>query len=114
MIVPVFWAPSMVRTPEHLARLIQDTPIFVVSDESDWCRLHTLVRNALRLRLANLPEEERAGLHSRAMRWLADHGMIEEAARHAIAAGQHDIAYELAEQGFYEAVMQARPWTVLE
>ncbi|HEX6828766.1 MAG TPA: LuxR C-terminal-related transcriptional regulator, partial [Burkholderiales bacterium] len=81
---------------------------------SEWCRLHTLARDGLRARLAKLPEEERAELHARAMRWLADHGMIEEAARHAHAAGRREMAYDLAEQGLYDAVLQGRQATVLD
>ncbi|HEX6827706.1 MAG TPA: AAA family ATPase, partial [Burkholderiales bacterium] len=94
------------QAPERLARLARDTPIFVMSDDSEWCRLHTLARDGLRARLARLPEEEQADLHARAMRWLADHGMIEEAARHAHAAGRREMAYDLAEQGLYDAVLQ--------
>ncbi|HJV86941.1 MAG TPA: LuxR C-terminal-related transcriptional regulator [Noviherbaspirillum sp.] len=99
--------------PERLARLIRDTPLFVVGDESEWGRLHNLARDALRTRLAKLPEPERLELHLRALHWLADHGMLQEAARHAHASGQHEIAYDLAEQSLYDAVTQGHQETVL-
>jgi len=102
------------QAPERLARLVRETPIFVVGDDSDWCRLHTLARSVLQARLAELPREEQAELHERGMRWLAAHGLTEEAARHAHAAGQHALAFELAGRSLYDAVMQGRLGTVLE
>ena len=102
------------QAPECLARLTRDTPIFAVGDDGEWCRLHHLARDALRARLSKLPAAEQAELHACAMRWLADHGMIAEAARHAHAAGLREMAYDLAEQGLYDAVMQGRQGTVLD
>jgi LuxR family transcriptional regulator, maltose regulon positive regulatory protein len=102
------------EAPERLARLIRDTPIFVVSHDGEWCRLHNLARDVFRARLAKLPAEQQAELHARAMRWLAKHGMIEEAARHAHAAGRREMAYDLAEQGLYDAVMRGHQGTVLD
>jgi len=98
---------------ERLARLIRDTPVFVVSDASEWVRLHNLVRDVLRRKLADLPAAERHELHRRAMRWLADHGMVQEAARHAHEAGEHGMAYDLAENCLYDAVTQGHQEMVL-
>jgi LuxR family transcriptional regulator, maltose regulon positive regulatory protein len=98
---------------ERLARLMRDTPVFVAGDNSEWSRLHNLVRDALRRRLSTLSVEEQVELHARAFRWLADHGMIQEAARHALAAGQNEVAYDLAEQCLYDAVTQGYQETVL-
>lgn len=105
---------SDIDAPERLARLLRETPIFVAGVDSEWCRLHALARDALRLRLAALPEGERLDLHARAMRWMAEHGMIQEAARHARAAGQREKAINLAEQCLYDAVTQGLQGTVLE
>jgi len=102
------------HAPEQLARLIRETPIFVASDGSDWCRLHTLARSALQARLTELPGEVQTELHARAMKWFAAHGMTEEAARHAHAAGQHELAFDLAGRSLYDAVMQGRLGIVLE
>ncbi|CAG2150207.1 HTH-type transcriptional regulator MalT [Cupriavidus numazuensis] len=102
------------QAPAQLARLIRETPIFVSGDDSDWCRLHALARGALQARLAELPRNEQAELHARALHWLAERGITEEAARHAHAAGQHALAYELAGRSLYDAVMQGRLGTVLE
>lgn len=99
---------------ERLPRLMRDIPIFVVGDDSDWCRLHTLARDALRARLAEQPAAEQADLHVRAMRWLEAHAMLEEAARHALAAGNREVAYGLAEQCLYDAAMQGQVGMVLD
>jgi len=100
--------------PEQLARLARDTPIFMIGDDGEWFRLHALARDALRLRLADLPEEELGRLHRRAMDWLAERGMTQEAARHAHAAGQRQQAYDMAERCMYDAVTQGYHGTVLE
>ncbi|MDN7673117.1 LuxR C-terminal-related transcriptional regulator [Burkholderia oklahomensis] len=94
------------HAPGQLARLVRETPMFTTSDDGPWCRLHTLVRDVLRTRLALLPNEDRNRLHDRASAWLAAQGMIEEAARHAHAAGQHQAAFELAERCLHDAVKQ--------
>lgn len=98
---------------DTLLRLMRETPVFVVGDGSEWVRLHNLVRDALRSRLAKFTDDERLELHRRAMHWLADHGMTQEAARHAHEAGQREIAYDLAEQSLYDAVTQGHQETVL-
>jgi ATP-dependent transcriptional regulator len=61
-----------------------------------------------------VPAAERAALHGRAAAWLNGHGMIEQAARHAHAAGQHQTAYELAERCLHDAVKEGRLSAVLE
>jgi len=98
---------------DRLEHLIRDTPVFVVSDDSEWVRLHNLIREVLQHRLSSFSAEERTELHRRAMGWLADHGMIQEAARHALEAGQNEVAYDLAEQCLYEAMAQGHQETVL-
>ena len=100
--------------PERLARLIRDTPLFGAGEGSEWCRLHALARDALRARLAQLPADEQAELHVRAMGWLVDHEMLEEAARHAYAANQRDAAIDLAERCLYDALMQGQQGAVLD
>jgi len=100
--------------PQRLLELMRDTPVFVTCDEHDWVRLHNLVRDALRGRLANFPLAEQTELHLRAMRWFAEHRMTQYAARHAHAAGQREAAYDLAEQCLYDAVTEGRQDTVLQ
>jgi LuxR family maltose regulon positive regulatory protein len=90
---------------ERLDRMARTTPIIVASEESEWLRMHALVREELRRRFTALPREEQSRLHARAARWLADHGLIEAAATHALASGLHDEAYALAERSLYESLM---------
>ncbi|WP_120295634.1 LuxR C-terminal-related transcriptional regulator [Paraburkholderia sp. BL23I1N1] len=102
------------QAPERLARLVRETPVFVTAEDGAWCWLHTLVRDVLHGRLANVPAAERDALHGRAAAWLNGQGMIEQAARHAHAAGQHQTAYELAERCLLDAVKEGRLSAVLE
>ena len=90
---------------ERLARLARDTPVFVAGEYGDWMRLHTLARDELRRRFEGLPATERSALHARAAQWLAGRGLLEDAARHALAAGQDVLAYELAERSLYDSIM---------
>jgi LuxR family transcriptional regulator, maltose regulon positive regulatory protein len=90
---------------ERLARLVRDTPVFVAGEHSEWLRIHSLAREALRERLRDLPDDQRRDLHARAAGWLADQGMLDTAARHALASGQQQLAYQLAERSLYESLM---------
>ena len=100
---------------ERLARIGRDTPVFVASEAGEWLRMHSLARDLLRRRFADLPVAEQAELHARASAWLAEHGLLEAAATHALAAGQHEQAYELAERSLYESVMaRGRAGAMLE
>ena len=91
--------------PERLARLARDTPVFAAGEASEWLRMHSLARDELRRRFAQLPEAEQAQLHARAADALAAIGLIEAAAVHALAAGQREIAYDLAERSLYDSMM---------
>jgi len=100
---------------ERLARLARDTPIVTAAEHGDWLHMHALAREELRRRFVLLPPLEQASLHARASRWLAEHGFVESAARHAYAAGERELAYELAERSLYESLMtQGRQDAVLE
>lgn len=100
---------------ERLARLVRDTPLFVVGEQGDWLRLHNLARVELRRRFAELPTGEQSAIHKRAADWLAGHGLIEAAAQHAFSAGDTEQAYALAEQSLYESIVRnGRQSVVLE
>lgn len=99
---------------ERLARLVRDTPLFVADEESEWCRLHSLFRESLAVRFAALPAEEQSRIHARAAHWLAERGLLEEAAREALASGQRELAYDLAERCLYDTMAKGRQSAVLE
>lgn len=99
----------------RLARLLRDTPVLVASEQSDWLRLHSLAGEALRERLRALPAPQQQELHAHAADWLAERGLLDAAAEHAHASGQHQKAYELAERSLYDTLMtQGRHSAVLE
>ncbi|WP_433706367.1 LuxR C-terminal-related transcriptional regulator [Paraburkholderia sacchari] len=98
----------------QLARLARDTPMFTAADGNEWLQLHALVRDVLRARLAQWPAPEQTELHARAAAWLAAQGMAEPAARHAHAAGQHQLAFELAERSLLDAVRQGHLTAMLK
>ncbi len=99
---------------ERLARLARDTPVFSAGEASDWLRMHMLARDELRRRFALLPSDEQARLHARCAEGLASRGMVEAAARHAFAAGQHELAYDLAERSLYESLTRGGQDNVLD
>ena len=68
--------------------------------------MHAVAREALRERFARLPPEVRSTLQGRASNWLAEHGLLEEAARHALASGHRQTAYDYAERSLYENFMR--------
>jgi LuxR family maltose regulon positive regulatory protein len=72
--------------------------LFVVAldDERRWYRYHHLFADALRARLA-AQGDRAAGLHAAAGRWLAGHGLLDDAVRHAIAGGDQEQAADLVE-----------------
>ena len=91
--------------PQRLARLARETPVFIAGEASDWLRMHSLARDELQRRFAQLPAGEQATLQARAAEALAALGLLEAAALHALAAGQRETAYDLAERSLYESLL---------
>ena len=85
-----------------LARLEAEN-LFIVPIESSaeretWYRLHPLLRETLRERLGRRSEAERREVHRQAWQWFRDHGLIDEAVRQAVAAGEGAAAAALVEK----------------
>jgi LuxR family maltose regulon positive regulatory protein len=99
---------------QRLARLTRETPVLVPAEQGEWLRMHALAREELRRRFAALPAAEQAELHGRAANWLSEHGLLEEAARHALASGRDEQAYELVERSLYGCMMTGRRDAVLD
>ena len=99
---------------ERLAHLARDTPVLVAIEGSEWVHVHALARDALRGRFAALPAAEQGEIQARAAQWFADHGLLEEAARHALEAGQRELAYDLAEQCLYGTMTHGGQAAVLD
>ena len=67
-----------------------------LDDRGQWYRYHPLLREALRRRLTDqLGPDHVAALHLNASAWYAKNGMVEEAVRQAIAAGEIATATKL-------------------
>ncbi len=99
----------------RLARLSRETPVFAESEGGEWLRMHTLARDVLRKLFSALDATLQAKVHASAAEWLAGHGLLEYAARHALTAGEHQKAYGLAERSLYESIMRhGRQGAVLE
>jgi LuxR family maltose regulon positive regulatory protein len=99
----------------RLARMSRDTPVFVTAEQGEWLRMHALARDVLRRRFEALPATERAAMHARAAAWLAARGLLEQAADHALRAGERDVAYDLAERSLYGSLMtRGRQGAVLD
>ncbi|MBO0786151.1 MAG: AAA family ATPase, partial [Actinobacteria bacterium] len=58
----------------------------------DWYRYHSLFADVLRLKLRREPGCDVGELHRRAARWFRRHGSVTDAARHAAAAGDWELA----------------------
>ena len=91
-----------------LARLRDETPIFIQAAGSDWLRFHPLALEFLMDRFKTLPAGRRKDLHARAAQWLEEHELYEEAARQAVRAGQQERADELMARCLYELVAAAQ------
>jgi LuxR family transcriptional regulator, maltose regulon positive regulatory protein len=102
------------QAAERLARLVRETPVFIAGVESEWLRMHSLARGALRLRFDQLAQSEQGKLHAAAADWFAKQEMLEIAARHALAAGEDQKAYDLAERSLYDATMRGRQAVALD
>jgi LuxR family maltose regulon positive regulatory protein len=83
--------------------------LFVIplDDERTWYRYHHMLRELLQDELRRrLSAGEIAALHCRASAWLAEHGLVEEALHHALAAGDTGIAARLVAEHRHRAMNQ--------
>ncbi|WP_137896397.1 LuxR C-terminal-related transcriptional regulator [Ramlibacter sp. 2FC] len=87
---------------EVLHRLCEQTPFLTQAIEGPWYSIHTLGKEFLSERFSALEQDEQRRISAAAAQWLAQHGFHEEAARHALRAGQEEMAFDLAEQSLYE------------
>jgi LuxR family maltose regulon positive regulatory protein len=74
---------------------IERSDLFLISldNRREWYRYHHLFQQFLRQRLsAEITSEEINNLHRRASAWFEEHGLVEEALQHALAAGDLDLA----------------------
>ena len=70
-----------------------------------WWRYHHLFADLLRARLQQQHPDLLAALHRNAAAWSAEHGLADDAVRHAVAAGEMTWAARLVEQHFNAVYM---------
>jgi LuxR family transcriptional regulator, maltose regulon positive regulatory protein len=92
----------------YLANLAEESPIVTEGEGRDWLRLHAMARDFLLGQFDQLPAEERRACYERAAAWYAEHGQVQEAARHALAAGDETLAFAYAAQCLRDIAREGR------
>jgi LuxR family transcriptional regulator, maltose regulon positive regulatory protein len=77
-----------------------------LDEQRRWWRLHHLFADLLRARMLQTKPELVPELHRRAAGWCEQHGLIDEAIRHATAAGDTAWATRLVEEHLGETLRQ--------
>jgi LuxR family maltose regulon positive regulatory protein len=93
---------------EYLRRLAIDSPVVTEGEGRDWLRLHAMARDFLLGQFDRLAAEDRRGCYERAAAWYAGHGQYQEAARHALAAGDQTKAVAHASQCLLDIAREGR------
>ena len=75
-----------------------------LDDERRWYRYHHLFADLLRVRVAQLHPDLVPELHRRAAGWCQEHGLVDEAIRHALASGDPRWAARLVEEHLGETL----------
>ena len=85
---------------QQLLEEIERASLFLVplDEVRDWWRYHQLFADLLRARLAREQPDRLPELHTSAAAWCQEHGLVEDAIRHALAAGDAAWAARLIEQ----------------
>ena len=83
---------------------VEQAGLFLVplDEVRGWWRYHHLFADLLRARLQQQQPGRVAGLHQNAAAWYEEHGLADDAVRHALAAGDASWAARLIERHFDE------------
>jgi LuxR family maltose regulon positive regulatory protein len=101
------------RSQRILERLeIANLFVLPLDDERSWYRYHHLFTDLLRARLAQTRPDEIPGLHQRASAWYEGQGLIPEAVKHAVTAGDLDTVERLIAGNAFAMVHQSNLNTV--
>ena len=97
-----------------MLRRLEERNLFVsaLDDERTWYRYHALFASTLRQRLVESEPAAVPPLHRLAAGWHADHGMTEQAVRHALAAGDDGLAAGLVEAGWTDLIERSQAQTL--
>jgi LuxR family maltose regulon positive regulatory protein len=83
-----------------------------LDEERRWWRFHHLFADLLRARLGQLQPDLPPELHRRAAGWCEQHGLIDQAIRHALTAGDTPWATRLVEQHLGETLRRGESVTL--
>ncbi len=86
---------------------IERSELFIVplDNRREWYRYHHLFQELLQRRaFAEMGADQVANLHRRASAWFEEHGLIDEALQHALAAGDLDLAARQMSAGLREVI----------
>jgi LuxR family maltose regulon positive regulatory protein len=99
---------------QQLLESIERSNLFLVplDDVRGSWRYHHLFADLLRVRLAQRPAAEVAGLHRRAAAWFEQEGFPDEAVHHALAGGDADAARRTVERHADELLLRREGTTV--
>ncbi len=95
---------------------LEQANLFIIplDNQRRWYRYHHLFAQLLRYRLQRLYPEQVPGLHQRASQWFEQHGFIEDAIHHALAASDFERAAQLVVQASMATMSRGEVNTVLE
>ena len=86
-----------------------------LDDQRRWYRFHHLFADLLGARLLASSEDEAVSeLHRRAAAWLQEHGLIDDAVRHGLAAGEVEEAAGLIDQHVEELLLRTSQRATLD
>jgi len=95
---------------ERLER--QNLFLIALDDERQWYRFHHLFRDLLRAQLQRSEPGAEAELHRRAAAWSEQHGLVDDAIRHASGAGDTERAAGLVERHLGETLRRGESATL--
>lgn len=72
--------------------------LVALDEERHWYRYHRLFADLLRVRLEERDRGRTGELHRKAVAWCEEHGLVDEAVRHSLAAGDAHWAAEIVER----------------
>jgi len=96
------------ESARYLESLADESPIVAEGEDRDWMRLHAMARDFLLGHFDRLPAPERQACYERAAEWYAAHGQLQEAARHALAAGDEATAVQYAARCLADIAREGR------
>jgi LuxR family maltose regulon positive regulatory protein len=99
---------------QALLEQVERANLFLVplDEVRGWWRYHHLFADLLRARLAQERPERVAQLHRAAAAWSEEHGLVDDAVRHALAAEELGWVARLVEQHFEELLWRSEDATL--